>query len=133
MKFKVYAGLGGGFGGASFEGIYEFTSVEEAERAAYNMAFDEYESYGGSHGLLDWEGVYEDLEESGFLEDTISENEIEDIVNNRYIEWVESWLDYYVEEVKDPYVKETKSHCCDLGYDIDHNDYDDDDADCYCE
>ena len=42
MKFKVYAGLGGSFGGASFEGIYEFTSVEEAERAAYNMAFDEF-------------------------------------------------------------------------------------------
>ena len=33
--------------------------------------------------------------------DTISENEIEDMINNRYIEWVESWLDYYVEEVKD--------------------------------
>ena len=101
MKFKVYAGLGGGFGGASFEGIYEFTSVEEAERAAYNMAFDEYESYGGLHGLLDWEGVREDLQESGFLDDTISENEIEDMIASKYIEHAESWLDYYVEEVND--------------------------------
>jgi hypothetical protein len=125
MKYNIYAGLGGSFGGASFEGIYEFTSIEEAERAAYNMAFEEYESYGGMHGLLDWDGVREDLEESGFLDDTISENEIEDIINNRYIEWVESWLDYYVEEVEDL--------SNDLGPDIEHDTYNDDDADCYCE
>lgn len=121
-KYKIYAGLGGGFGGARFEGIYEYRNQEEAERAAYVMAAEEYESYAGMHGLLDYDGIREDLEESGFI-DTIDENEIDDMVDNAYMEHMESWLDYRAEEVIDD----------DCGLDIDHDDYDDDDADCYCE
>lgn len=121
-KYKIYAGLNGGFGGARFEGIYEYRNQEEADIAAYNMAVDEYESYAGLHGLLDYGGIREDLEESGFF-DTIDENEIDDMVENAYMEHMESWLDYRAEEVIDD----------DYGSDIDHDDYDDDDADCYCE
>ena len=121
-KYRIYAGLGGGFGGAKFEGIYEYRNQREAEWAAYEMAVEEYESYGGMHGLLDYDGVREDLEESGFF-DTIDENEIDDMVENAYMEHMESWLDYRAEEVTDN----------DCGPDIDHDDYDDDDADCHCE
>ena len=122
-KYKIYAGLGGGFGGASFEGIYEYRNQEEADRAAYVMAAEEYESYAGMHGLLDYDGIREDLEESGFI-DTIDENEIDDMVDNAYMEHMESWLDYRAEEVIDD---------DDCGPDIDHDDYNDDDSDCYCE
>ena len=122
-NYRIYAGLGGGFGGASFEGIYEYRNQEEAERAAYVMAAEEYESYAGMHGLLDYDGIREDLEESGFI-DTIDENEIDDMVDNAYMEYMESWLDYRAEEVTDD---------GDCGPDIDHDDYNDDDSDCYCE
>ena len=124
-NYRIFAGLGGGFGGAKYEETYEFRNEDEAMEYAYNKAVEEYESYAGSHGLLDYDGVREDLEESGFIEDTIDENEIEAMIESHYIEYMESWLDYYVEEVKSRY--------CDLGYDIDHEDYDDDDSDCYCE
>ena len=124
-KFKVWAGLGGGFGGAEYQGIYEYRNEDDALNAAYRMAFEDYESYGGMHGLLDYEGVYEDLKESGWFEDTIDENEIDDMVTNKYIEYADSWLDYRVEEVEDL--------SNDLGPDIDHDTYNDDNADCYCE
>lgn len=97
-KFKLYAGLGGGFGGATFQGIRECRNEQEAERAAYLLAAEEYESYGGLHGLLDYEGCYEDLKESDMI-DTIDENEIDDMVTAHYYAYMESWLDYYVEEV----------------------------------
>lgn len=132
-NYRIFAGLGGGFGGATYEETSEFRNEDEAMNYAYSKAVEEYESYAGMHGLLDYDGCREDLEESGFLEDTISENEIEDMIENHYISHMESWLDYYVEEVKEPYVEEVKSRYCDLGYDIDHDDCDDDDADCYCE
>lgn len=97
-KFKLYAGLNGSLGGASFQGVYEYRNAQEAERAAYQLAVEEYESYGGSHGLLDYEGCYEDLQESGMI-DTIDQNEIDDMVTAHYLDYMESWLDYYVEEV----------------------------------
>lgn len=52
QKYEIYAGMGGGFGGAQLRGIYEFSSTQEAERYAYGLAFDEYQSYEGSHGIL---------------------------------------------------------------------------------
>lgn len=99
-KFKLYAGLGGSFGGATLQGVYECRDEQAAELAAYQLAIEEYESYGGMHGLLDYEGCYEDLKESGMI-DTIDENEIDDMVTAHYFEYMESWLDYYVEEVKE--------------------------------
>lgn len=97
-KFKLYAGLGGSFGGATLQGVYEYRNAREAEQAAYQLAVEEYESYGGMHGLLDYEGCYEDLQESGMI-DTIDQNEIDDMVTAHYFAYMESWLEYYVEEV----------------------------------
>ena len=97
-KFKLYAGLGGSFGGATFQEVRECRDEQEAEQAAYDLAIEEYESYGGLHGLLDYEGCYEDLKESDMF-DTIDENEIDDMVTAHYYAYMESWLEYYVEEV----------------------------------
>lgn len=93
-KFEIYAGLNGGFGGAKFEGIYEFNDIDEAEQFAYEKAIEEYESYGGMHGLLDYEGAYEDCEESGWIEEGMTEDEIHNLVKEHYRDYRDGWLDY---------------------------------------
>lgn len=123
--YKIYAGLSGSFGGAIFQGVYEFASQKEAEKYAYDLAWEEYESYGGNHGLLDWDGVYEDLLESEWIEPGAqSDAEIENIVDAAYLEQVEGWLEY--KAVPIPFGKMYDPDC-----DEDDDAYDDDDADCY--
>ena len=120
-KFKLYAGLGGGFGGAHYHGTYEFETQEEADRASYELAWEEYESYGGHHGLDDWESVYADCVDSGWITDDMSPHDIEQVVKDAYLETVEGWIIWYAKEV-DPV----------LDWHSDDED-DDDDADCFCE
>ena len=99
--YRIYAGLGGGFGGAEYHGTYEFSSQEEAERYAYDLAWDEYESYGGYHGLDDRDAVYENCLASEVIEPGAqSEAEIDIIVDEYYIEQVESWIEWRVEPVQ---------------------------------
>lgn len=93
MKFEIYAGLGGGFGGANYVETIEANTREEAEEYARQCAIDDYESYEGSHGILSRDDVFEDLIES-FGEDPLEED-----VDLRYMEEVEGWITYYVEEV----------------------------------
>ena len=92
-------------------------SQDEADKFAYDLAVEEYESYGGNHELLDWDGVYKDLLESEWIEPGAqSEAEIEGIVDDAYIEQVESWIEYKAVPV--PFDRICDSDC-------------DDDADCY--
>lgn len=93
MKFEIYAGLGGGFGGANYVETIEANTREEAEEYARQCAIDDYESYEGSHGILSRDDVFEDLIES------FGEEPLEEDVNLRYMEEVEGWITYYVEEV----------------------------------
>lgn len=86
-KFNIYAGLGGSFGGASYQGTGDFKSLADAENEAYQLAVEEYESYSGCHGLLSWGDV---ADENG-LDYTEDSAEIDEL----YIEEMESWLDYY--------------------------------------
>ena len=90
MKYKIYAGLGGGFGGATYQATEDYASMDEALADAYNLAVEEYQSYEGMYGIMSWEDCREDLEESGFDYD-------DETVDNRYQEELESWLSYYVE------------------------------------
>ena len=87
QKYNIYAGLGGGFGGASYQGTGDFKSLADAENEAYQLAVEEYESYSGCHGLLSWGDV---ADENG-LDYTEDSAEIDEL----YIEEMESWLDYY--------------------------------------
>lgn len=95
MKYKIYAGLGGSFGGATFQYVDDFDNEDEALDAAHDKAIEEYESYEGCHGLMDLEDVRDDLRES------FGEEPDEDIIMKRYIEEVESWIDYRVEEYEE--------------------------------
>lgn len=93
MKFEIYAGLGGGFGDANYVETIEANTREEAEEYARQCAIDDYESYEGSHGILSRDDVFEDLIES------FGEEPLEEDVDLRYMEEVEGWITYYVEEV----------------------------------
>lgn len=91
MKYAIYSGLGGGFGGAKLQTIDDFNSYEEAEELAYQMALEEYKQYEGLHGILNW------FECRGDLLDSFPDIEIDDEdVDMRYQEEVESWIDYYI-------------------------------------
>lgn len=94
-KFKIYASLGEGFGGADYVDTLEFDSRDEALDYAYQEATDIYESYEGIGGILSMEEVEEDLRESW------GEEPGDDDVRECYLEEVESWIEYYVEEVKE--------------------------------
>lgn len=83
QKWKIYAGLGGGFGGAHYKETISCTK-EEAEDYAYQAAIEEYESHEGSHGLRTLEEI---MEEEGY-----DEEEAQELYNDER----ESWLDYYV-------------------------------------
>ena len=100
MKFKIFAGLGGGFGGAEFQYIKEFASLEDAEEAAYSAALDIYDSYKGMHDLRTVsEIIEEDLQGKEYAD--LLEEELLAVAEEIYSEERESWLDYYVEEVTD--------------------------------
>lgn len=90
MLYNIYAGLGGGFGGATYKCTMEFNSEDDASRYAYLEARDDYDSYGGMHGLFDPEDAWENPEDYGF--DEMTEEAIEEL----YEEDLESWIDYYV-------------------------------------
>lgn len=127
MKYKIYAGLGGGFGGATSQGIFEYNSLREAEEDAYNLAIEAYESYGGLHGLTTWDECKQELYDNGDITDDMSESDVNALVDEYYREEMETWLDYYAIEVNalSHYDEEDESEWDD--------EFDDDDADCFCD
>lgn len=88
MNYNIYAGLGGGFGDAQYCGTGDFPSIEAAEETAYRLAWEEYESYEGMHGLPDW---YDIAEQEGYDPESDAS-----AISEAYTEEVESWIDYYV-------------------------------------
>jgi hypothetical protein len=92
MKFKIWFGLGGGFGGAKQSmdpDILEFDTEEDAQSYAYDMAIQDYEMYEGCDGLRTVGQIME--------EDEVDEGEASEL----YIEERESWLDYIIEKIED--------------------------------
>lgn len=130
-KFAMYYGLGGSFGGARFGGIVEAFTEKEAEHYAYMEAVEEYESYGGCHGLTSWEECkceVAELYHNGEY-DAVQDYEVDDY----YREEIEGWIIWYVEEIhegdyldEDGFIVSTIDECNDY-------EYNDDDADRYCE
>ena len=88
-KYNIYAGLGGGFGGAEYRGTGEFESEEDAAEVAYGIACEEYESYEGYHGILSWGDIAEDSNLDPEDEDNYDE------ILEAYNEEMESWIEYY--------------------------------------
>ena len=91
MKYNLYAGLNGGFGGANlvFKGA-EYNDIKEATKAAYEYAVEEYQSYEGYHGLTSYNDIKENPEDYGLDENPEAED-----VDEVYTEEVENWIEYY--------------------------------------
>lgn len=123
LKFKVYAGLSGGFGGATYHGTYEYYSRKEAEDDARQLAIEEYESYGGYHGLYTWDSMRQEIADELYDGD-IEQVDPED-VDIAYCEEIEGWLSYHVKEVTPEFSEDDED-------DADWE-YNDDDADCFCD
>lgn len=91
MKYDLYAGLGGRFGGANliFKGV-EYDNKEEATKAAYEYAVEEYQFYEGCYGLSSYGDIEANPEEYGLDENPKAED-----VDEVYIEEMEDWIEYY--------------------------------------
>lgn len=94
-KYKIYAGLGGGFGGAQYVTTEEFESEEAASRYAYECAIEDYQSYEGLHGLASFGDICENPEDYGLDEDFCDED-----AEQIYQEEIESWIEYWAELVE---------------------------------
>lgn len=86
--YNIYAGLSGGFGDAEYQGTADFDSEEEALQVAYEFAVDDYQSYEGMQGVLDWFEVAE--------QNDLNPDEDGDEIDRLYNDEIESWIDYYV-------------------------------------
>lgn len=89
MKYNIYAGLGGSFGGAQYKGTGDFKDFNDAEDYAHQTAVEDYESYEGYHGILSW---YDVALENGLDPDN-PDNEEE--INDLYSMEKEDWMEYY--------------------------------------
>ena len=77
-KFKVVYGVGGGYNDIQ-EDVFEFSSLEEAEKYAYESAVDIFDSYS----------IFDELNQECDEED----------YEYLYNEEVERWCSYYAEEL----------------------------------
>lgn len=91
-EYNIYAGLGGGFGGAQYQYTGLFDSPKEADEEAYQAASEEYESYSGYHGLLTYE---EALETARNENPGKSEEELQEYIDELFEEDKENWIEYY--------------------------------------
>lgn len=103
MRYNIYAGLGGGFGGYVYQYTDEFETENDAIDAAYDMAVEEYQSNEGLHGLGSWGDIKDEYcEDNGIDEDSLTDEDYE-IIDAQYQEEMEGWLSYRVTTVeKDP-------------------------------
>ena len=95
MKYKIYAGLGGSFGGATYQHTDEFKTEEDALDFAYALAGLMYDRLEGLYGLPSWEDIRDELSDSYGLDEEPSEDDIYEL----YMERRDNWLDYKVERV----------------------------------
>lgn len=91
-EYNIYAGLKGGFGGATYQYTGLFNSQEEADDEAYQRACEEYYSCSESHGLLTYEEAEEQAINEGYTPNT---EDFEEYISEVFQEDLESWVDYY--------------------------------------
>ncbi len=107
--FKIYHGMGGGFGGAQYDYTGEFKDREEAMEEARRLAIEDYESFKGCHGIMDMDdcrrallidaGVDEDAidDYAGDFETLMEEYGVSDEdAAEMYEEELESWITFRV-------------------------------------
>lgn len=99
--YKIYAGLGGGYGDAKYQYTAEFNTEGEAETAAYVEACQLYDSYdpeGWENLVIEAEGI---VDEEDYDDIVDYRHEVEQEAERLDNEYRETWVDYYVVEVDD--------------------------------
>ena len=113
--FKIYHGMGGGFGGDQYDYTGEFKDREEAQEEACRLAREDYESYEGASGILD----YDDCIRALLIDAGMDEDELDDFcgdmeilmneygvsyedVSDMYEEEIEGWICYHIEPADGP-------------------------------
>lgn len=93
-EYNIYAGLGGGFGGATYQYTSLYESEEDANQDAFEAACGEYESYEGMNGLPTYsDALDEAMEEMGIWDD--DDDEVHDLAWDVYNANREDWIEYY--------------------------------------
>lgn len=93
-KYNIYAGLGGGFGGATYQYTQEYDSQEEANDDAYAIAVEDYESYAGYHGVVSYDEICNRVLEDDEYKD-LSEEAVDALIDEMYNEEIENWIESY--------------------------------------
>lgn len=110
MKYDIFAGMGGGFGGAIYQGTEDFATEEQANKAAYEIACETFESYAGLRGVMGWEECMAEAEEDILEEDYENPEEygaaLEGYADEIYNEERENWIECWVEESTGKYNEE---------------------------
>ena len=103
-RFKIFAGLGGGFGGK----CYQYTTEdgydkETATEEAYQQACDIFENQigNGIEGYEDWRQEAESNIDFDEIPEEEWESAISEYMDGAEAEARESWIDYAAVEVKE--------------------------------
>jgi len=101
QRYRIFAGLGGGFGGANYQYTEEFKSEDEANDAAYIEACQIYDSQEGC-GIDGWNEFMDEarqgVSEEDFEDDEAGyESALEEYARQASDEARESWVDWSAE------------------------------------
>lgn len=101
MAYNIYAGLGGGFGGAYFQYVSDARDEATAEQEAYELACEIFDNQIGV-GIESHEDLMEEAVVEVDREDYNTEEEyqkaLDCYVESSYNDLRDSWIEYYVEE-----------------------------------
>lgn len=97
-KYRIFAGLGGGFGGATEFGIYDCATLEEAERIGYEEACEQFNSQEGC-GMDGWDEFMDEAIQYVSQEDYEGDDSSYESALEQYAQQIEndareSWIDY---------------------------------------
>lgn len=108
-NYKIYAGLGGSFGGADYLYTEKNVTLVEALDIAYGEALEKYENFAGMHGLPSYTMIEKEIKEEN---PDISEDDLEECAVDTYQETVERWICYYVEEDEEDEEEDYMAYNC---------------------
>lgn len=102
-EYNIYSGLGGGFGGASYQYTTLCESAKDAEKEAYESAVEEYQSYEGFNSIPTWSDSLDAAMEEN---PGVPEDELHEIADEIYNSIMEERIEYYCILTEDDDIEE---------------------------
>lgn len=82
--YNIYAGMSGGFGGASYVRTLKDVTENEANEWAYQTAIEIFEGYIGLHGIMSYEEAFEEADGD--------DNVAYELIQEEAERWIECWV-----------------------------------------